>query len=93
MNKKQNTERQTQETKNAECENAVSLRYELGTLIYFVGKYIESDGRFEIQVIFSTKNKVINSCKNRTYFVLPNTLNKLYPKKTVIAKEAFYPKN
>lgn len=31
MNKKQETERQTQETKNAECEKAVSLRHLLGT--------------------------------------------------------------
>ncbi len=30
INKKQNTERQTRKSKNAECEKAVSLRHGLG---------------------------------------------------------------
>jgi hypothetical protein len=91
MNKKLNTERQTQRTQNAECDNAVSLRHGLGTFVYFVGKYIENKERFEIQGIFSTEKKAISSCQDRTYFVLPIKLNKLYPDKTIRAKEAYYP--
>jgi len=91
MNKKLKTERQTQKTKTAECEKAVSLRHGLGTFVYFVGKYVEDKERFEIQGIFSTKDKAVKSCRSRTYFVLPIKLNKLYPDKTIKAKEAIYP--
>ncbi len=91
MSKKQNTARPTRKTKTAECEPAVSLRHGLGTFVYFVGKYIEDKERFEIQGIFSKEETAIRSCRDRTYFVLPIKLNKLYPDKTVKAKEAYYP--
>lgn len=91
MNKKQKTEQQTQKPKNADCEKAVSLMHGLGTFVYSVGKYIEEKERFEIQGIFSSRDKAIISCRDRTYFVLPIKLNKLYPDKTIKTKSAFNP--
>jgi len=81
----------TQKQKPTHTKMADGLRHGLGTFVYFVGKYIEEKEKFEIQGIFSSKDKAINSCRNRTYFVLPIKLNKLYPDKTIKTKSAFYP--
>ena len=87
----QNTKRQTGKINNAGCKTTVALKHELGNFIFFVGKYIEEKERFEIQGIFSTEKKAIRSCRDRTYFVLPIKLNKLYPDRTIKARSSFYP--
>lgn len=79
--------------KSVKCTAPSTLSHGLSVIIYFVGKYIEADERFEIQGIFTTKAKAINSCRDRTYFVLPIILDKLYPDRTIISKKAFYPKS
>jgi hypothetical protein len=60
MNKKQNTERQTRKTKNAECENAVSLRHGLGNKLvkeYFCRNLDTTDPEIERTMFIKATSK------------------------------------
>ena len=60
------------------------------TLLFFVGQYKETKETYEIQGIFSTKEKALKACKDRTYFINPLTLDKESPQKST-KWDGYYP--
>lgn len=49
--------------------------YPEGSIFYFVGKWNEKNNAPEMQGIFSTKEKAIIACRDRTYFYHPFVLD------------------
>lgn len=48
-------------------------------MLWFVGKFIELESRFEIQGVFSTRDKAVAACREREYFVTPLLLDENLP--------------
>lgn len=76
---------------------SLSVKFKLGLKffrpnikLYFVGQYKEQKNTYEIQGIFSTENKALVACKDRTYFIVPLILDKASPHETV-KWDGYYP--
>lgn len=59
--------------------------------IYFVGRYKQSEKAFDIQGIFTTRNRAIAACRTWEYFVIPLPINTAFQHETIVAENTFYP--